>query len=130
MPIFDGHAAKADIRGGQADLRMAELELERVTRNRELGVRQARTNLENARLSLEGRHETVTLAEEALRLANVRLTNGLATPLERLDAETALTSARVQLVEALYNCNLAAANLKLAVGGAMSSADHAEENQR
>jgi len=130
VPVFDGYAAKADIRGSRADLRAAQLELERVTRNRELGVRQARTNLENARLSMEGRHEAVTLAEEAYRLAQVRLDNGLATPLERLDAETALTDARVQLAEALYNCNLAAANLKLSVGGDHAPADHSEENQR
>lgn len=130
MPVFDGFAAKAEIGGSRADLRMAELELERITRDRELGVRQARTGLVNARLSLEGRREAVTLAEEAYRLAQVRLDNGLATPLERLDAETALTDARVQLAEALYNCNLAAASLKLAVGGAHPINASGEEIQR
>jgi len=128
LPIFDGFAAKADIRGSEADLRMAQLELDRVTRDRELGVRQLRTYLENALTALEGRHEGVDLAEEAYRLALVRLENGLATPLERLDAELALIQAQVQLAEALYTCNVAESNLKLAVGGRTETARLAEEN--
>jgi outer membrane protein TolC len=58
----------------------------------------------------------VRLAEEAYRLALVRLQNGLATPLERLDAELAMTTARGQLAAALYSCSLAQAYLELAVG--------------
>ena len=116
-PIFDGFAAKAQIQGSRANLRQAELELERVTRDRELGVRQAHTNLLNALAAMEGRREAVDLAEETYRLAQVRLDNGLATPLERLDADQALTEARAQLASALYDCNEAVAALKLAVGG-------------
>jgi len=128
MPVFDGFATKASIRRSKADLRTAELELERVTRDRELSVRQARLELENALTALDGRHEGVALAEEAYRLALVRIDNGLATPLERMDAELALIEARVQLAASLYNCNLAAANLKLAVGGAAASMPATEEN--
>jgi outer membrane protein TolC len=128
IPIFDGYAAKADISGRQAELRQAELELERITENRELGVRQARTYLVNALLALEGRNEGVDLAEETYRLAVIRLENGLATPLERLDAELALTEARAQLAQAQYACHVAEAGLKLAVGGSNPPQDHAQEN--
>lgn len=129
LPVFDGFAARADIQGSEADLRLATLERERVIRDRELGVRQARTHLENALIALAGRREGVDLAAEAHRLAVIRLDNGLATPLERLDAELALTEARAQLVQGLYDCNIAAANLKLAVGGAAGPATVNEENQ-
>lgn len=130
LPLFDGFAAKADIQSREADLRMATLELERVTRDRELGVRQARVHLENALIALEGRREGVDLAAEAHRLAAIRLDNGLTTSLESRDAELALTEARAQLVQALYACNIAAANLKLAVGGAVGTAAEAEEMQQ
>lgn len=130
LPLFDGFAAKAGILGSKADQRMATLELERVTRDRELGVRQARVYLENAMVALEGRQGGVDLAEEAYHLAEIRLQNGLATSVERLDAELALTEARVQLVHGLYACNIAAANLKLAVGGRPDTASHAEEINR
>ena len=116
-PLFDGFATKAAVQGSEADLRVARLEYERTVRDRELGVRQARTNLENALLALEGRREGVDLAVEAHRLAVIRKENGLATPLELLDAELALTEARVQLAEALHDANIAAASLELAVGG-------------
>ncbi|TFG87993.1 MAG: TolC family protein [Gemmatimonadales bacterium] len=117
LPVFDGFTAKAGIQRSRADSRSAEIELERVTRDRDLSVRQAHLNLENALAALEGRREGADLATEAYRLAVVRLENGLATGLERLDAELAMTEARVQLAESLYNCNLAEAGLKLAVGG-------------
>jgi outer membrane protein len=128
LPIFDGFTTKAGIQRSEANLRNAEIELERVTRDRELSVRQARLNLENTLVALDGRQETVDLAAEAYRLALVRVENGMATALERLDAELALTEARVQLAESLYNCNLAEAGLKLAVGGTDSNAPAAEEN--
>lgn len=116
IPIFDGFSSKGKIGKAKAELRSAELELERASRDRELAVRQAYLSLENALASLEGREESVRLAEEAHRLAIVRLTNGLATPIERLDAELAMTTSRAQLAEALFASSMAEAALELAVG--------------
>lgn len=116
IPIFDGLETKGRIGRARADLRAAELEVERVSREKDLLVRSAWLSLENALAALEGREESVRLAEEAYRLALVRLRNGLATPLERLDAELALTTARGQRAEALYACNVALAGLELATG--------------
>lgn len=130
IPVFDGFAAKANIQRSNADLRGSEIELARVTRDRELAVRQARLNLENTLAALDGRRDGVELGTEAHRLAVVRLENGLATALERLDAELALTEARVQLAESLYQCNVAAAGLNLAVGGADQSTGGTEEIER
>jgi outer membrane protein TolC len=97
-------------------VRSAEIELERVGRDKELAVRQSYLYIENALIALDGREESVRLAEEAHRIAIVRLENGLATPLERLDAELAMTRARAQLAEALYASRMAQAYLELAVG--------------
>jgi len=130
LPVFDGFATKAGIQRAEAGLRTAEAELERVARDRELSVRRASLNLQSARAALVGRRESVVLAEEAYRLALVRLENGLATPLERLDAELALTAARAQLVSTLYDVNLAGAALDLAVGSDCTAAGAAEEVAR
>jgi len=116
IPIFDGLNAKGKIGKAAADVRTAEIELERVTRDKELAVRQSYLSLENALTALEGREESVRLAEEAHRIALTRLVNGLATPLERLDAELAMTAARAQLAAARYSSRLAEAYLELAVG--------------
>ena len=116
IPIFDGLNAKGKIGQAKAEVRTAEIELERVGRDKELAVRQSYLSIENALISLEGREESTRLAEEAHRIALVRLANGLATPLERLDAELAMTAARAQLAEALFSSRMAQAYLELAVG--------------
>lgn len=117
-PLFDGLRSRARIDRARADLRGAEFELERAFRDKELAVRIARLNLESAIAALQGRRETVALAGEAYRLAEVLLRSGLATPLERLDAELALTAARAQYAQALYAANVAEAALELTAGGA------------
>jgi outer membrane protein len=116
-PLFDGLRAKARIDRARADLRTAEVELTRVSKDKELAVRVSRLTLVNTITALQGRKEAVSLAEEAYRLAEVRLLNGLATPLERLDAELAMTTARGQLAQALYAANVAQAALELTLGG-------------
>jgi outer membrane protein len=116
-PIFDGLKAKARIDRAKAELRSAEVEHDRLDRDKELAVRISRLALVNAITALEGRRDAVALAEEAYRLAEVRLLNGLATPLERLDAELAMTTARGQYAQALYTANVTDAALELTLGG-------------
>jgi outer membrane protein len=116
IPIFDGLNTKGMIGTAQADLRSSELDLQRAINDKELAVRQSYAAVENALTALDGRREAVRLAEEAYRLALVRLANGLATPLERLDAELAMTTARAQLAETMYSAELSLATLELAVG--------------
>jgi len=115
-PVFDGFEARGKITQSRADQRTAEYEVQRVERDKELAVRSARLTLLNALASLEGAEEAVALAEEAYRLAEVRLLNGMATPLERLDSELALTTSRGQLASLLYASRVARAVLVLAVG--------------
>ncbi len=116
-PIFDGLQTKARVDKANAELRIAEVELGRVSKDKELAVRVSRLTLVNAITALQGREDAVDLAEEAYRLAEVRLINGLATPLERLDAELAMTTARGQYATALYAANIASAALELTLGG-------------
>ena len=116
IPIFDGLRAKGNISKAEADLRSAEIEFKRVTREKELAVRRSWLTLENALTALDGRREAVDLAEEAYRLALVRLQNGLATPLERLDAELAMTTSRAQLAASLFAYRMAYVYLELSVG--------------
>jgi outer membrane protein TolC len=116
IPIFDGFKAKGMIETATAGVRSAEVELERVGRDKELAVRQSYRYIENALIALEGREESVKLAEEAHRIALVRLSNGLAMPIERLDAELAMTTSQAQFAEALFASRMAQAYLELAVG--------------
>ncbi|MCK4539270.1 MAG: TolC family protein [Candidatus Krumholzibacteria bacterium] len=116
VPIFDGFKAKSRIDGARAELRSAEIELERVENEKEMNVRASWLMLDDAFSVLTGRQKAVDLAEEAHRLALVRLRNGLATHVEMLDAELAMTTANAQLAQALYACNIARAQLELVTG--------------
>ena len=120
IPVFDGLKAKARINRARSDLRSTEIELEKTINEKEMAVRIAWLALENAVSALKGREGTVALAEEAHRLALVRMKNGLATPVERLDAELAMTTARGQMAQALFACNIAKAALGLAIGAGSS----------
>jgi OMF family outer membrane factor len=59
---------------------------------------------------------TVTQAREALRLANVRFRAGVGTQLEITDAQTALTQAETNEVNARYDYLGALARLSRATG--------------
>lgn len=117
LPLLDGRRTGAAIATARADLETARLELERADSDRELAVRSAVLALQDALAALDGARENVELARETHRLAVVRLESGVGTPLERLDAERALATARAQLAAALHASNLAQAALELAVGG-------------
>jgi len=51
-----------------------------------------------------------------LKIANDRYVQGVATNLEVMDAQLALTQARNYRLQALHDLNLATANLKRAMG--------------
>lgn len=117
LPLFDGRRTAAAEAVARAALETARLEAERALRDRELAVRRAALAVRDALAALDGAQENVRLAQETHRLAVVRLESGVGTPLERLDAERALATARAQLATALHASNLAQAALELAVGG-------------
>ena len=57
-------------------------------------------------------------AEEAVRLANARYSAGTGTQLDVLQAQTDLTTARTNELQAYYTYNVAVANLRKATGPA------------
>jgi len=116
IPVFDGFMTRSRSDRAKANLRISELELHRGIRAKDLEIGQAWLSLENALAALDGRTEAVKLAQETHRLAIVRQQNGMATPLELLDAELAMITAEGQLAIALHVCNMAHAALEFAVG--------------
>lgn len=78
-------------------------------------VWQAYLDLQQADSRLTSTAKTVELAEEALRIAEVRYEAGIATPVEITDARLALTGARTNHVDAIYGYRLAQAQLASAV---------------
>ena len=65
---------------------------------------------------IEAQKKTVEQAEESLRLAEARFRAGTGTQLDVLSAQTALTEARSNEIQALYDYNVAIATLERATG--------------
>jgi outer membrane protein TolC len=115
-PIFDGQARDSAVREAESKLDAAKLSLEKTKQDIALEVTQSLLNLDDARERLRVAQQGVVNAEEQLRVAKVRFENGIALGVEVIDAETALTAARAEVVNAQYGVQLATAQLRAAVG--------------
>ena len=80
----------------------------------------------NAMAKIQQERATVTLAQEGLRLAELRFNEGVGIQSETLDAELALTNAQTQLVQALRDYAVANAAIERATGTSWTMDEAAE----
>jgi outer membrane protein TolC len=116
VPIWDAGLAQARTRQARADVAAAAAQL---TAARDTVAEEVKIALEDLRDAAERRRSAsanVTEAREALRIARVRYTAGLAPNVEVTDAEAALTQARSNEVNAAYDLLAALANLNRSLG--------------
>lgn len=116
VPVFDGRQAEGRVRQARADLAKEELRLTALEQDVELEVQQGLQNARAGAERIEAARSTVARAERALEIAQTRFANGLSTQLELNDAELALTEARTTLARALFDYNVARAELRRAIG--------------
>jgi outer membrane protein len=116
VPIFEGMQIRGKLVQERAKLRQFDFQKQDLLQTVELEVKQAILSLEDATEFVESQKENVRQAEEGLRLANVRYDNDIATELDVLDARLALTQARNNYAQAVYNQMLARLSLKKAMG--------------
>ncbi len=114
--LFDGLVTKSKVKEAVAtSSRMASLE-EQTRSAVQLQVRQAYYNVTASIDRIEATASSVQEAEEGLRIVQKRYENGMTTFVDVLGAENALIRARTNSLQALYDNNIARAELKLAVG--------------
>ncbi|NSW78241.1 MAG: TolC family protein [Chthonomonadetes bacterium] len=116
VPLWTGGQLEAQVREAtsrereqQASLRAAQLQVENEVRRAWLDIQTARSNLATAEAALQD-------AEEAYRVAVLRVNEGKAPFVEQIDALAALTDARTRLFEARTELLLAQARLLRAMG--------------
>jgi outer membrane protein len=117
--LFDSGLTRGKIMESQANYEKARLDVDESRRQIELEVRTAYSNFIEAREVLESQKEVQAEAEEALRLAEARMTAGSGTQLDVLSAQTALTQARTTQAQALHDYSVARARVQRAVGDDM-----------
>ena len=114
--IFDMGATKAQVRQADADLlpakEMARQKLDAI----QLEVRMAYLDVHEAEKRIHTSQVSVDKAEEDLKIAHVRYRAGVGTNLDVMDAQVALTTAKMNYVQSLYDYNTSKAELDRAMG--------------
>ena len=122
IPLYEGGARQARQQQGRADIETAKLNRQTTLDSVALEVRQAYLGVTEAQERLTVTTLALKQAEEQYRLAQLRFREGVtlvpgASPLlEISDAQTALTQAQVNDVNALFDLQNATARLDRAIG--------------
>lgn len=115
--LYDGGRAAAQVDQFKADQATAESRFEQAARQARFDVESAYINQRSRFQQIETATGAVQQAEEALRLARLRLDAGVGTQLEVITAESDFTRADVNRVQAIIGYNQSRANLERAISG-------------
>jgi len=120
LPLFNGFEARAQIGQSKAVIRELEWTRKGLSDAIALEVRQAVINRNQARETLLSQGKNVEQAREAVRIAELNYAEGLATNLDVSTAQVALSQARTNYSQALYDCVISQAQLEKAIGRSRS----------
>jgi outer membrane protein TolC len=115
IPFFDGWANRARIAQRRSQVKQINLSLQELEAGIDLEVKKAFWDLETSEERIHAQEKNIEQAEEALSIAEVRYKSGAITNLEVLDAQLTLTRARLGYFKALYDHNVAVAELEKAM---------------
>lgn len=114
--LWDGRMTRAKVAEARAALESATEHERKVRLAIDLEVEQARLHLQDATERLAVTDKAIAQAAESVELTRARFEQGLAIATQLIDAETALTAARVRRAEAQADRRIAIAALRKALG--------------
>jgi outer membrane protein TolC len=103
IPIFSGMQRKRKVDQAWIDVKKSELDLENMRNVIDLDQSQSTINLRNNIRTLESQEENMKLAQEVLRMTNIKYTEGIGSSLEVITAETSLLTAQNNYFTALFD---------------------------
>ena len=116
LDIWDGGSTRNTIKVREAQLESAKEANLAAVDGVLYDVQSAYLNLRAAEQTISSTKVAVEEGQESFRIASLRYRAGVGSNLDVLDAETSLTTARNNYVQALYNYNIYVATLEQAVG--------------
>jgi outer membrane protein len=116
LNLFQGMQTKARVEQAQLERLKSEEQKISLERSLKTGVHSVIGNLRQARKRLEAQEKTVETAERGYKIVTTRFLANAATQLEVNDAQFALTQAKVNRVQAVYDYLVAAADLDQLIG--------------
>lgn len=116
MNVFDSGVTWSKIHAAQEKLAKAKESQRQIKDNVELEVRTDYLNLREAEKRITTTQVAVASAEEDYHIAVVRYQAGVGTNIDVMDAQEALTQAKTNYYQALYNYNTSKAALNTSMG--------------
>jgi outer membrane protein TolC len=116
VPLFNGFSASARVAQSKAMINELELTHKGLMDMVKFEVRQALLKLNEAKESLLSQERNVEQAEESLRIAEVNFAEGMVTTLDVSSVQAALTQAKTNYSQALYDYVMSLAQLDKAMG--------------
>nr|WP_201280576.1 TolC family protein [Hassalia byssoidea] len=113
--LFDGGAARARANQQRSNIAIAETQFAQQRDQTRFEVEQAYSTLQSNLQNVSTATGALEQARESLRLARLRFQAGVGTQTEVIDAETALTQAEGNRVQAILDYNRALASLQRSV---------------
>ncbi len=116
IPLFDGFKREGEIVSQKARVRQSQIDLIDTEEQALLEVTRSILSVADAAEFVESQKLNLTRAQEGLRLAEVGYREGTQTQVEVIDAQSALTQARVFYYQSIYSHVIAKLNLQKAMG--------------
>lgn len=120
LNVFDSGVTWSKINGAKADLAVAEETYRDTVDAVNLDVRNCYLGLREAEKRISTTETAVSQAEEDYRIAQVRYMAGVGTNTDVLDAQVALTQAKTNYLQAMYDYNTSKIELENAMGVPMA----------
>ncbi|HEY6951156.1 MAG TPA: TolC family protein [Bacteroidota bacterium] len=116
LNLFQGLQTYARVEQAQLEEQKSEEQKTALERNLKTGVHSVRSNLQQAAKRLAAQEKTIEMAERGYKIVTARFLSSAATQLEVNDAELALTQAKVNRIQAVYDYLVASADLDQLMG--------------
>ena len=116
VPIFDGFYKKAKMDQVKIDIEKTENTKRQAILGMNLQVAQAKTNYVNALKTIELQKKSQDLAERIYNTTSIKFKEGIGSSFEMINAESELTQAKTNYLNALYELNVAKIDLNKALG--------------
>ncbi len=119
--FFDAGAARARAAQAQSNVEIAENNFADSRNQIRYQVEQAYYNLTSSQQNINTAKVALNQATESLKLARLRFTSGVGTQTDVINAQSALTTARGNLLQAIITYNRGLASLQRAISNVASS---------
>ena len=114
--VFDGNITKAKVKQAEAGMDKSLEQAKQKQDGIQLEVRQAYLNMLEAEKRISTSKVTVDKGQEDFKIAQVRYSAGVGTNLDVIDSQLALTQAKTNYIQAMYDYNTSRAKLDKAMG--------------